>query len=227
MLLTLNSNSAYSGLSTYSEELRVASAPVVRRTPLSKRMFDFVFALLVVLFVLIWLIPLIAIVIKMESKGPVFFKQPRTGKDGKAFDCFKFRSMRMSDDAHTRQASLGDSRITKSGAFLRRTSLDELPQFLNVLRGEMSVVGPRPHMLKHTEDYSKAIDNFMDRHLVRPGITGLAQVSGYRGETKELESMVNRFNADIHYLRNWSFFLDLRIVLRTVTQAFGDNKHVF
>jgi putative colanic acid biosynthesis UDP-glucose lipid carrier transferase len=227
MLLTLTPDSTFSELSTYSEELRVASAPVVRRSPLSKRTFDFVFALLVVLFVLIWLIPLIACIIKLESKGPVFFKQPRTGKDGQAFDCFKFRSMRQSDDAHTRQASLGDNRITKSGAFLRRTSLDELPQFLNVLRGEMSVVGPRPHMLKHTDDYSKVIDNFMDRHLVRPGITGLAQVSGYRGETKELESMVNRFNADIHYLRNWSFLLDLRIVLRTVTQAFGDNKHVF
>jgi putative colanic acid biosynthesis UDP-glucose lipid carrier transferase len=227
MLLTLTPDSTFSELSTYSEELRVASAPVVRRSPLSKRTFDFVFALLVVLFVLIWLIPLIACIIKLESKGPVFFKQPRTGKDGQAFDCFKFRSMRQSADAHTRQASLGDNRITKSGAFLRRTSLDELPQFLNVLRGEMSVVGPRPHMLKHTDDYSKVIDNFMDRHLVRPGITGLAQVSGYRGETKELESMVNRFNADIHYLRNWSFLLDLRIVLRTVTQAFGDNKHVF
>lgn len=227
MLLALDPNSSYSGLSTYSKEYHVANAPVVRRSPRSKRIFDFAFAFLVVLFVLVWLIPLIAILIKIESKGPVFFRQPRTGKDGKAFDCFKFRSMRLSDDAHTRQASLGDNRITKIGAFLRKTSLDELPQFLNVLRGEMSVVGPRPHMLKHTEDYSKCIDNFMDRHLVRPGITGLAQVSGYRGETKELESMVNRFNADIHYLRNWSFVLDLRIVVRTVTQAFGDNKHVF
>jgi putative colanic acid biosynthesis UDP-glucose lipid carrier transferase len=227
MLLTLNSNSSLSGLSTFSEGLQVASAPVVQRAPLSKRVFDFTFALLVVLFVLIWLIPFIACLIKLESKGPVFFRQLRTGKDGKAFHCFKFRSMRMSDDAHTRQASIGDNRITKTGAFLRRTSLDELPQFLNVLKGEMSVVGPRPHMLKHTEDYSKSIHNFMDRHLVRPGITGLAQVSGYRGETKELESMVNRFNADIHYLRNWSFILDLRIVLRTVTQVFGDNKNVF
>jgi putative colanic acid biosynthesis UDP-glucose lipid carrier transferase len=227
MLLTLNSDSEFSGLSAHNAQVHVAAAPVVQYSPISKRVFDFVFALLVVLFVLVWLIPLIACIIKLESKGPVFFRQLRTGKDGKAFYCFKFRSMRMSDDAHTRQASLGDNRITKSGAFLRRTSLDELPQFLNVLKGEMSVVGPRPHMLKHTEDYSKDIHNFMDRHLVRPGITGLAQVSGYRGETKELEAMVNRFNADIHYLRNWSFLLDLRIVVRTVTQVFGDNKHVF
>ncbi len=209
------------------QEGRISNSPVVQRLPRRKRLFDFCFALLVVVFVLGWLIPLIACLIKLESRGPIFFRQLRTGKNGKAFYCFKFRSMHLSDDAHTRQASLGDSRITKVGAFLRRTSLDELPQFLNVLRGEMSVVGPRPHMLKHTEDYSKTIHNFMDRHLVMPGITGLAQVSGYRGETKELGAMVNRFNADIHYLQNWSFRLDLKIVLRTAMQVFGNNKHVF
>jgi len=213
--------------SAHTAESRVASAPVAQSLPISKRTFDFVFALLVVLFVLIWLVPLIACFIKLESRGPILFRQLRTGKDGKPFYCFKFRSMFVNDDANTRQASLGDSRITKVGAFLRKTSLDELPQFLNVLRGEMSVVGPRPHMLKHTEDYSKVIHNFMDRHLVMPGITGLAQVSGHRGETKEVEDMVKRFNADIHYLRNWSFQLDLKIVLRTATQVFGDNKHVF
>jgi putative colanic acid biosynthesis UDP-glucose lipid carrier transferase len=213
--------------SAHLAEIQLASAPVVQRHPLRKRTFDFIFALLVVSFVLIWLIPLIACFIKFESKGPIFFRQLRTGKDGKPFYCFKFRSMFVNDDANTKQASLGDSRITKVGAFLRKTSLDELPQFLNVLRGEMSVVGPRPHMLKHTEDYSKVIHNFMDRHLVMPGITGLAQVSGHRGETKEVEDMVKRFNADIHYLRNWSFRLDLKIVLRTATQVFGNNKHVF
>lgn len=213
--------------SAHVAAVHVASAPVVQSLPLSKRAFDFVFALLVVLFVLIWLVPLIACLIKLESKGPILFRQLRTGKDNKPFYCFKFRSMLVNNDANTRQASLGDSRITKVGAFLRKTSLDELPQFLNVLRGEMSVVGPRPHMLKHTEDYSKVINNFMDRHLVMPGITGLAQVSGHRGETKEVEDMVKRFNADIHYLRNWSFRLDLKIVLRTATQVFGDNKHVF
>jgi len=213
--------------SAHAAATHVANAPIVQRHPLRKRTFDFVFALLVVLFILIWLIPLIACIIKLESKGPILFRQLRTGKDGKPFYCFKFRSMFVNDDANTRQASLGDSRITKVGAFLRKTSLDELPQFLNVLKGEMSVVGPRPHMLKHTEDYSKVIHNFMDRHSVMPGITGLAQVSGHRGETKELEDMVNRFNADIHYLRNWSFQLDLKIVLRTATQVFSDNKHVF
>jgi len=213
--------------SAHTAEARVVSTPVAQSLPMSKRTFDFVFALLIVLFVLIWLVPLIACFIKLESKGPILFRQLRTGKDGKPFYCFKFRSMLVNDDANTRQASLGDSRITKVGAFLRKTSLDELPQFLNVLRGEMSVVGPRPHMLKHTEDYSKVIHNFMDRHLVMPGITGLAQVSGHRGETKEIEDMVKRFNADIHYLRNWSFQLDLKIVIRTATQVFGDNKHVF
>ena len=227
MLLTLDSPSGPPGRFVYKEEDRTSSAPVVKRLPLRKRLFDFCFALLVIVFVLGWLIPLIACLIKLESRGPIFFRQLRTGKNGQAFYCFKFRSMYLSDDAHTRQASLGDNRITKLGAFLRRTSLDELPQFLNVLRGEMSVVGPRPHMLKHTEDYSKSIHNFMDRHLVMPGITGLAQVSGYRGETKELEAMVNRFNADIHYLHNWSFRLDLKIVLRTAMQVLGNNKHVF
>ena len=227
MLLTLENTPAMSKRSAHAAATHVANAPIVQRHPLRKRTFDFVFALLVVLFILIWLIPLIACIIKLESKGPILFRQLRTGKDGKPFYCFKFRSMFVNDDANTRQASLGDSRITKVGAFLRKTSLDELPQFLNVLKGEMSVVGPRPHMLKHTEDYSKVIHNFMDRHSVMPGITGLAQVSGHRGETKELEDMVNRFNADIHYLRNWSFQLDLKIVLRTATQVFSDNKHVF
>ena len=216
-----------SNRSAHTAEVRIANSPVIQRHPLRKRTFDFIFALLVVLFVLIWLIPLIACFIKFESKGPIFFRQLRTGKDGKPFYCFKFRSMFVNDDANSRQATVGDSRITKVGAFLRKTSLDELPQFLNVLRGEMSVVGPRPHMLKHTEDYSKVIHNFMDRHLVMPGITGLAQVSGHRGETKELEDMVKRFNADIHYLHHWSFKLDLKIVLRTATQVFGNNKHVF
>lgn len=227
MLLTLGNHPTTPNHSTRITEAHSARPSAIQAIPLQKRAFDFVFALLVVLFVLIWLVPLIACFIKLESKGPILFRQLRSGKDGKPFYCFKFRSMLVNNDANTRQATLGDSRITKVGAFLRKTSLDELPQFLNVLKGEMSVVGPRPHMLKHTEDYSKVIHNFMDRHLVMPGITGLAQVSGHRGETKEIEDMVKRFNADIHYLRNWSFGLDLKIVLRTATQVFGDNKHVF
>ncbi len=207
---------------SYTSKPRVVSDSCLR-----KRAFDFIFAVLVVVCLLSWLIPLIAILIRLESKGPVFFRQLRTGKHGKSFYCIKFRSMTMNDDADVRQASKGDSRVTKVGAFLRRTSLDELPQFLNVLRGEMSVVGPRPHMLRHTEDYSKAIHNFMDRHLIMPGITGLAQVSGHRGETKELAAMAKRVNADIYYLHNWSFWLDVKIVFLTVTQAFKRDENTF
>ena len=196
-------------------------------TPLPKRIFDYAFAILVVALLLSWLVPLIAVLIKLESRGPVFFKQLRTGKNGKPFYCLKFRSMRVSAEADHRQACRGDNRITKLGAFLRKTSLDELPQFLNVLRGEMSIVGPRPHMLRHTEDYSKVIHNFMDRHLIMPGITGLAQVSGFRGETKEMIAMTKRVDADIHYLKNWSFSLDLKIVFMTVFQVCRNNENVF
>jgi putative colanic acid biosynthesis UDP-glucose lipid carrier transferase len=194
---------------------------------LRKRAFDFVFAALVVVFLLSWLLPLLVLLIKIDSRGPVFFKQLRTGKHGQPFYCYKLRSMRVNAEADAKQARKGDSRITRVGAFLRQTSLDELPQFLNVLKGEMSVVGPRPHMLSHTEYYSQAIDDFMYRHQVMPGITGLAQVSGYRGETKEVAAMAQRVDADIKYLSNWSFLLDLRIVLLTILQAFKHNENAF
>lgn len=200
---------------------------LIRRSFLQKRTFDFVFAVFVVSFLLSWLVPLIALLIKLESKGPTFFKQLRTGKQGKSFYCLKFRSMTVNAESDTRQASRGDARVTKVGAFLRETSLDELPQFINVLRGEMSVVGPRPHMLQHTEEYSKAIHNFMDRHLITPGITGLAQVSGYRGETKELDAMAKRVNADIHYINNMSGRMDLEIIALTVKQVFKRSENVF
>jgi putative colanic acid biosynthesis UDP-glucose lipid carrier transferase len=194
---------------------------------LRKRAFDFVFAVFVVAFLLSWLVPLIALLIKLESKGPVFFKQLRTGKQGKSFYCLKFRSMTVNAESDSKQASREDNRVTKVGAFLRKTSLDELPQFINVLQGEMSVVGPRPHMLKHTEEYSKAIHNFMDRHLIMPGITGLAQVSGHRGETKELDAMAKRVNADIHYIHNMSCQMDLRIIVLTVKQVFKSPENAF
>jgi putative colanic acid biosynthesis UDP-glucose lipid carrier transferase len=194
---------------------------------LRKRAFDLIFAALVVVFLLSWLLPLLALLIKVESRGPVFFKQLRTGKHGQPFYCYKFRSMRVNAEADAKQASKGDRRITQVGAFLRQTSLDELPQFLNVLKGEMSVVGPRPHMLSHTEYYAQVIDNFMDRHRVMPGITGLAQVSGCRGETKEVAAMAQRVEADIKYLSNWSFLLDLKIVLLTILQSFKHNENAF
>ena len=202
------------------------------RTPIvrvfwRKRIFDFAFASLVTALLLSWLLPILAIIIKLESRGPVLFKQLRTGKNGKPFYCYKLRTMYLNDDSEHRQASRGDSRITKVGAFLRKTSLDELPQFINVLRGEMSVVGPRPHMLQHTIIYSQIIENFMERHAVAPGITGLAQVAGYRGETKETEAMVKRVHADIHYISNWSFGLDLKIVLLTIRQAVYGHENAF
>ena len=192
-----------------------------------KQAFDFAFSSLVIFFLLSWLIPIVAILIKLESRGPIFFKQLRTGKNGKPFYCLKFRSMFLNADANSLQASKGDNRITKVGAFLRKNSLDELPQFFNVLCGEMSIVGPRPHMVRHTEDYAKSIHNFMDRHLIMPGITGLAQVSGHRGETRELDDMTKRVNADIHYLHNWSFWLDVKIVILTARQIFTKNENVF
>jgi len=205
-----------------------------RREPLdnksneiSKRAFDILFSSFVLIFFLSWLIPIIAIIIRLESKGPIFFRQLRSGKDNKPFYCMKFRSMKVNADSDSKQASKGDSRITKVGAFLRKTSLDELPQFINVLLGDMSVVGPRPHMLKHTEDYSNLIDKYMVRHFLTPGITGWAQVNGYRGETKETTSMYKRVEADIWYLENWSFFLDLKIVFLTVWQAIRGNENAY
>jgi len=215
------------GHTVCAAEFELANVRQEVRIPQSKRLFDIAFAVVVTVALLSWLVPIIAVLIKLESKGPVFFKQLRTGRGGEAFYCFKFRSMRVNADSDTKQASRGDARVTKVGAYLRKTSLDELPQFFNVLFGEMSIVGPRPHMLAHTEAYSLAIHNFMDRHLGMPGITGLAQVSGYRGETRELSAMAKRVNADIYYLHNQSLWLDVKIVLLTVRQALRKNEHVF
>lgn len=197
------------------------------RLHLRKRFFDIAFSLLVICCLLLWLVPLIALLIRLESKGPIFFRQLRTGKDGKPFYCLKFRSMRPNSQADSVQARRNDARITVVGGYLRKTSLDELPQFFNVLRGEMSIVGPRPHMLAHTEQYTLLIENFMDRHLIMPGITGLAQVSGHRGETRNVEAMAKRVEADIRYLNNWSFWLDVKIIWLTLKQVVVVEDHVF
>ena len=154
-----------------------------------KRLFDIIFSLFIIFFVLSWLTPILAVLIKLESKGPVFFKQSRNGFNYEEFDCYKFRSMRPNQNAHLHQATRGDMRITKIGLFLRKTSIDELPQFFNVLFGDMSVVGPRPHMVSHTNMYAQRIDKFMVRHFVKPGITGLAQVSGFRGEVEVIRTL--------------------------------------
>ncbi len=183
---------------------------------LLKRVFDILFSALVIVFVLTWLYPILAILIKLSSKGPVLFKQARSGVGNMEFMCYKFRSMTQSVEADSKQARKGDARITKIGAFLRKSSLDEFPQFINVLMGDMSIVGPRPHMLLHTEEYSALINKYMVRQLVKPGITGAAQIKGYRGETKELKDMEGRVRLDVWYIENWSLSADINIIFLTV-----------
>ncbi|MES2131305.1 MAG: undecaprenyl-phosphate glucose phosphotransferase [Bacteroidota bacterium] len=195
---------------------------------LIKRIFDIVFSLFVIVFILSWLFPVIAILILLDSKGPVLFSQERTGLLNKPFKCLKFRTMIVNPNANLMQAQRHDPRVTKFGAFLRKTSLDELPQFFNVLWGTMSVVGPRPHMLKHTEEYSQLVDKYMVRHLIKPGITGLSQVMGYRGETQhDLYLMKMRVRMDRFYIENWSFYLDLKVVYATVFSIFNSKKNVY
>jgi putative colanic acid biosysnthesis UDP-glucose lipid carrier transferase len=215
----------------YLNEMPVIS---LRKEPLDdlgnkikKRIFDIVVSSLVIVFILSWLVPLIGLLIKLESKGPIFFKQLRSGKDNKSFWCFKFRSMTVNANAHLLQATRNDARITKIGAFLRRSSLDEFPQFLNVFMGSMSIVGPRPHMLKHTDDYSKIIDEYMIRQFLKPGITGWAQVNGFRGETKTLDQMKKRVEFDLWYMENWNLWLDIRIMFLTVFNTIKGEENAF
>ncbi len=212
----------------------VGNMPIfsIRKVPLSyahnaliKRAFDVLVSgvFLVTLFPLVWLV--VGIAIKLSSKGPVFFVQERTGMDGHSFRCYKFRSMRVNSQADTAQATSNDSRKTRVGDFLRRTNIDELPQFINVVKGDMSIVGPRPHMKFHTSSYAPRVSQYMVRHLIKPGITGLAQVTGYRGETKELGEMEGRVIRDIWYLEHWTLWLDLMIVWKTFIQMIrGDKK---
>lgn len=214
----------------------IESVPVVslRNEPLQhlpnrvvKRSFDIVFSLFVLLIIFPPILIIVGFLIKRSSPGPLFFKQERTGFQGSSFNCYKFRSMKMNDDADKQKATKGDPRITRIGAFIRKTSIDELPQFFNVLKGDMSIVGPRPHMLKHTEEYSRLIDKFMVRHLVKPGITGWAQVNGYRGETKTLKDMEDRVKKDVWYIENWSFILDVKIVLKTAINAVKGEENAY
>ncbi|MCR9249725.1 MAG: undecaprenyl-phosphate glucose phosphotransferase [bacterium] len=184
-----------------------------------KRAFDIIFSLIVIISLLSWLMPLIALLIKLESKGPVFFRQYRNGRGNNKFKIFKFRTMKVHEDTNVTQAKKNDSRITKLGSFLRKTSIDELPQFLNVLSGDMSVVGPRPHAIPHNEEYQKKIDRFIQRHAVKPGITGLAQAKGYRGETTQFSAMYGRVKLDRFYVKNWSLLLDLKIILLTIVSV--------
>jgi putative colanic acid biosynthesis UDP-glucose lipid carrier transferase len=192
-----------------------------------KRSFDITFSSFILLFIFPALFIIAGSLIKLSSKGPILFKQKRTGLYGKVFKCYKFRTMMINQAADTQQATKNDPRTTKIGGFLRKTNLDEFPQFINVLLGDMSVVGPRPHMLKHTEQYSKLIDKYMIRHLIKPGITGWAQMTGYRGETRTLEQMEGRVKRDVWYLENWSFFLDLKIIVVTLLNMFKGESNAY
>lgn len=212
----------YDGLPVMMLRKEPLEVPINR---IFKRLFDITFSILVTLFVLSWLFPILALLIKTSSKGPVLFIQKRSGEDNKSFKCLKFRTMKVNKDADSKQATKGDSRITSIGAFMRKTNIDELPQFINVLWGNMSVVGPRPHMIKHTEEYHRLIDNYLVRHFAKPGITGWAQVKGYRGETKNLSDMEGRVERDIYYIENWSLLLDLKIIWLTVWNMIrGEEK---
>lgn len=205
--------------------LRVALTPLDDPfNALIKRMIDVVFSCFLFIFLFSWLFPILAIAVKLSSKGPVFFVQERSGLNNRCFKCYKFRSMRINKLADEQQATQNDPRITKLGAFLRKTSLDETPQFINVLLGDMSVVGPRPHMIKHTEEYSELVGNFMNRHTIKPGITGLAQIKGFRGEIDDLSLLQNRLRLDRFYVNNWSLTLDIKIVLLTIITVFKDHR---
>ena len=192
-----------------------------------KHFFDVVFSLFVILTVLSWLTPILGLLIKLESRGPVFFKQRRNGLNYKEFYCYKFRSMRLNSKADLEQVQKNDPRVTKFGKILRKFSLDELPQFFNVILGDMSVVGPRPHMVSHTEMYAKSVDKFMVRHFIKPGITGLAQINGCRGEVENEKDIVNRVKFDIFYIENWSILLDLRIIYKTVINVISGEEKAY
>ena len=191
-----------------------------------KRAFDIVVSGIICLCVLPF-IPIIALIIKIQSPGPIFFKQARTGLNGDTFYCLKFRSMHVNKDADKAQATKDDPRKFAFGNFMRKTNIDEFPQFINVLKGDMSIVGPRPHMLHHTEVYGSLIDKYMVRHFSKPGITGWAQVTGFRGETKELWQMEERVRRDIWYIENWSFWLDIKIIFLTAKSILFPDKNAY
>lgn len=180
-----------------------------------KRLMDVLTSAVVILLVFPWLFPIVVLLIKLDSKGPVFFRQKRVGFLGKTFWCYKFRTMYVNEYADTRRASSNDPRVTRIGWFLRHTCLDEIPQFVNVLLGQMSIVGPRPHMLKDSQEFANLVSNYNFRNLARPGITGLSQVRGYRGPATSFESILRRYQWDSYYVRNVDFLLDLKIMLQT------------
>jgi len=210
------------------------SIPVLnlRKSPLDsdlakvgKRGFDIVFSSLVIILLLSWLAPLMFIILKLESKGPLFFKQLRHGYNKKVFRCYKFRTMALNGDANKTMCTKNDCRITKIGRILRKTSIDELPQFFNVFLGDMSVVGPRPHMETHTLEYETSVDKYLVRHFVKPGVTGLAQIKGYRGEIIKKTDIINRVRMDVFYIEKWCLMMDIKIIYYTIFNVFkGEEK---
>lgn len=194
---------------------------------IKKRAVDIILSSLVIIFILSWLVPLLALLIKLNSRGPVFFIQLRSGKNNKPFRCLKFRSLRVNAEADSKQVTRDDNRITKLGRFMRKTNMDELPQFFNIFLGDMSVVGPRPHMLKHTEHFAELYKEYMIRHFVKPGLTGWAQVNGFRGEIKETEFLKKRVEYDTWYMENWSLFFDLKIIFLTLVVTVKGDKNAF
>jgi len=187
----------------------------------AKRIFDVLISLSVIVFIFSWLFPILWLLIRLDSKGPVLFVQKRVGFLGRSFDCLKFRTMYVNAEANTRQATENDPRITRMGKFLRYSNLDEVPQFLNVLMGHMSIVGPRPHMYKDCSTFSRVVDSYKFRSIMKPGITGLAQVKGYRGPAQNFDQIFRRFQWDAFYVRNANFWLDMRIIHRTAMQTFS------
>uniref|UniRef100_UPI0035943970 exopolysaccharide biosynthesis polyprenyl glycosylphosphotransferase n=1 Tax=Pricia sp. TaxID=2268138 RepID=UPI0035943970 len=212
------------------------SIPVlnIRRLPLDteyakwvKRIFDIIFSLFVMVLVLSWLVPVLFVLIKWESPGTLYFKQKRHGLKKRVFWCYKFRSMTTNVDSDSKMATKNDMRITKIGQFIRRTSIDELPQFINVFLGNMSVVGPRPHMELHTEGYESSVDKYLVRHFVKPGITGLAQIRGYRGEILKHRDILNRIKLDVFYVEKWSLVFDLNIIYLTIYNVFAGEEKAY
>lgn len=208
--------------------LYVRDEPLLKpENKLLKRSFDLLVSSIFLCTIYPIMYIIVGSIIKITSPGPIYFKQERSGEEGRIFKCIKFRSMKVNTECDKLQATANDPRKTKFGDFMRKTNIDEFPQFINVWKGEMSLVGPRPHMLKHTDEYSKLINKYMVRHLVKPGITGWAQVTGFRGATKELSQMEGRVKKDIWYIENWSFLLDLRIMYKTVVNVMRGDKNAY
>lgn len=193
----------------------------------AKRVFDVIMVSVFLIVIASWLFPIIALLIKIDSRGPVLYKQLRHGQNNVPFYCLKFRSMKTEKEDRFKQASKDDERVTKIGSFLRKSSLDELPQLLNVLFGEMTIVGPRPHAIPMNKEFAEKMENFMCRHTVKPGITGLAQAKGYRGEIKNSFDMNARLRYDLFYIKNWSFLLDVKIILWTFYCLIFNNKNAY